>query len=48
MWKADIDKTKNRCEKLLEYYKIIGLNADDFHCSHYNECKNSQKKCNVV
>lgn len=48
MWKADIDKTKNRCEKLLEYYKTAGLNADDFHCIHYNECKNSQKKCNVV
>lgn len=48
MWTADIEKTRDRCKKLLEYYKSVGLNADDFRCSHYEECKNSQKKCNVV
>lgn len=48
MWSADVDKTRDRCKKLLEYYKREGLNADDFHCSHYGECLNSQTKCNVV
>lgn len=48
MWSADVEKTRDRCKKSLEYYKREGLNADDFHCSHYEECLNSQTKCNVV
>ena len=38
MWTADIEKTRDRCKKLQEYYESVGLNADDFHCSHYEEC----------
>ena len=25
MWSADVDKTRDRCKKLLEYYKREGL-----------------------
>ena len=48
MWSVNIEKTRDRCRKLLNYYKQVGLNADDFHCNCYAECLNSQKNCNIV
>ena len=47
MWSADLKKTEERIKKLSEYYDKMGLNADSFHCEHYEICSKSQKKCNV-
>lgn len=47
-WCIDIDKTRNRWKILNNYYNVEGLNACSFHCSHYSECKESQKNSNII
>ena len=43
-WRADLEKTNERRSALEAYYKECGLNACDFHCSHYERCFLSQKE----
>lgn len=47
MWQFDNEATKNRIARLDELYRRYGLNADNFGCSHYNECAKSQNKKKV-
>lgn len=48
MWSVDVEKTKKRYKELNDYYNLVGLNADNFHCSNYDSCIQSQKKANVI
>ncbi len=43
-WDFNLEKTKERYKKLQNLYLNEGLNADNFHCKHYENCSNSQKK----
>jgi uracil-DNA glycosylase len=42
-WQFDTAKTKERYDRLSQYYQKTGLNADHFFCRHYAECSGSQK-----
>lgn len=42
-WSFDTTKTQERYKALEEYYKLQGLNAEDFRCRFFAECAVSQK-----
>lgn len=48
MFEVDPEKTQERYEKLESLYLKKGLNADEFNCKFFEECKLSQNKCNII
>lgn len=42
-FKIDFEQNKRRKELLIKLYNENGLNANNFHCEKYLECKSSQK-----
>ena len=48
MFEVDPKKTQERYEKLESLYLKKGLNADEFNCKFFEECKLSQNKCNII